>query len=553
MTLDAAPAAPKRGQAPPPVVAGRPTGAAAAPRAPVTTRAARPAGYAPTHRVRRAAAQGDKFAYLPRRQWLLTVGSLAAMPPLVWSQWHLGAADPRLWLVVPFLLLSPALTLISGITDGLTPGFDRDRHRRLVAGWRPDRHPSVDVMLPTCGEPLPLLRRTWTAVAALRSAYPGPVAVSVLDDSARPEVAALARAHGFRCHVRPHRGWFKKSGNLYHGICNSSGDYIVILDADFVPRPEFLRETLPYFDAEPDLGILQTPQHFRDRPDQTWVERGAASVQEHFYRAIQVARDRWGAVICCGTNAVYRRTAIEANGGISLIAHSEDIHTGLDLQRLGWRTRYLPVILAVGLCPDTVASFFKQQYRWCMGTLSLVRSASFWRTRTGGMARLCYLSGLLYYVETALMVVVAPVVGILMCTALADTVRWWHLVFVAPSLLYSFVVLPLWHRGRYGLETWSTRLVYGWAHLWALWDNLRDQEMGWTPSGAGRGAGGVGRFWAGVLLWSVPTALAWLGLASWRMARWDTHAFIAMFVLAAFYAVTVARVLVPVREVSDDA
>ena len=58
---------------------------------------------------------------------------------------------------------------------------------------------------------------------------------------------------------------------------------------------------------------------------------------------------------------------------MSLTEHSEDLHTGFDLHRMGWRLRYLPVALSTGICPDNIVAFLNQQYRWCSGTMSLLR------------------------------------------------------------------------------------------------------------------------------------------------------------------------------------
>ncbi len=87
--------------------------------------------------------------------------------------------------------------------------------------------------------------------------------------------------------------------------------------------------------AYPDAGIVQTPQFFRVVDQQTWVERGAGAVQELFYRSIQSARSNKGGAICVGSCALYRRTALQHNEGMSLAEHSEDMRTGFDLQRIG--------------------------------------------------------------------------------------------------------------------------------------------------------------------------------------------------------------------------
>jgi cellulose synthase (UDP-forming) len=49
--------------------------------------------------------------------------------------------------------------------------------------------------------------------------------------------------------------------------------------------------------AEPRLGIVQSPQHFRVLSGQNWIERGAGAVQELFYRNVQVSRQYFGAAI----------------------------------------------------------------------------------------------------------------------------------------------------------------------------------------------------------------------------------------------------------------
>src|SRR6202034_2742150 len=102
----------------------------------------------------------------------------------------------------------------------------------------------------------------WTTVALLRKQYRGQVTPYVLDDSASPEIKAMARQFGFAYATRPNRGWFKKSGNLLYGCGISEGDSILLLDADFAPRPVLLDETLPYFDMTPELGIVEPPQFF---------------------------------------------------------------------------------------------------------------------------------------------------------------------------------------------------------------------------------------------------------------------------------------------------
>lgn len=291
--------------------------------------------------------------------------------------------------------------------------------------------------------------------------YPGVVTAYVLDDADSPEVAAMADDFGFAYGSRPNRGWFKKAGNLLFGFHRSSGEYILILDADFAPRPDLLNELLPYLETDPKVGIVQSPQYFRLLDQQNWIERGAGAVQELFYRSVQVSRQRRNGAICVGTCAVYRRAALSQNGGPTLIEHSEDVHTGFDLRRLGWDLRYVPVALAAGLCPDTVSTFQTQQYRWCSGSMSLLSSRKFWKTKLKLRTRMCYLSGFFYYIHTALFTFVAPLIPVTLLLTMPEMLRLENMRLIFPSLIYTALIFPMWHNCPYRLEAWAARMMQG--------------------------------------------------------------------------------------------
>ena len=335
---------------------------------------------------------------------------------------------------------------------------------------------------------------------------------------------ALARQFGFAYAVRPNRGWYKKSGNLKYGFEISDGDFILLLDADFAPRRDLLDETLPYFALFPEVGIVQTPQYFHVVDEQTWVERGAGAIQELFYRSIQATRARKEGAICVGSCAVYRRTALAQNDGMSLAEHSEDLHTGFDLYRLGWRLRYLPIALSTGNCPDNVMAFLDQQYRWCSGTMSLMRDGKFWRTRLPMYSRLCYLAGLAGYAYTAVFTFIAPALAIGMLLFAPDFLLFKNMIFVAPVLFYAGVIYPMWHRSPYRLEAWSVRVLSGWAHVFALWDMLRGRLRGWQPSGTGaKRQDGRRRLWVCLIGWCFATSALWATLGLWRMMTMDAY------------------------------
>ena len=468
-----------------------------------------------------APTDDETTRYVDPNLALIIRTSLASFGALLISQARFVFITPLLtWVFLPFVAFTTFYYLISLCVNAGNRGFDLEAHRQLVRSWWPTRYPSLDVFLPVCGEPIAILHNTWTHVFELARAYPGTATTYVLDDAANAQVRVMAADFGFTYLVRPYRGWMKKAGNLRYGFGCSAGEFILILDADFAPRADLPGQMLPYLAADPSLGIVQSPQYFRTTARMSWIERGAGAVQELFYRLVQVSRDRHNGAICVGSCAIYRRAALAANGGTTLIEHSEDVHTGFDLRRAGWGLRYLPIPLAAGLCPSDPDSFLVQQYRWCAGSMSLLGSRKFWATRMRLRTRCCYLSGFCYYVHTALFTFAAPAIPLVMLIALPERVRLANYLFIAPSMIYNLVVFPAWHRCRFGPEALMAKLLYGWAHLFALWDIARRRRMGWQATGGGKRKAGTRRIWVGLSVWNGGTGLAWVALAAWRMTHY---------------------------------
>ena len=290
-------------------------------------------------------------------------------------------------------------------------------------------------------------------MSELIAGYAGVAEAYVLDDGPSDEARSMSESFGFSYLRRPDLRAYKKSGNLRYAFARTDGEYLVILDADFAPRSDFLAETLPYMD-DPAIAIVQTPQFFRESTAQTWIENSAGAIQEVFYRSIQVARDRFGAAICVGTSAVYRRAALEPQGGPTLIPYAEDVHTGLDVRRAGWKVVYLPIVLSTGICPDNLDAFVRQQYRWCTGNAGVVFSRRLWSVTMTIPGRLTYVSGFFYYAYTALLTFFGPIIPIVMLAFLPGQVRLRNFIILLPAMLTGFVLYPLWHHASYGPSVW---------------------------------------------------------------------------------------------------
>jgi cellulose synthase (UDP-forming) len=250
--------------------------------------------------------------------------------------------------------------------------FDRARVKALGLEDSPQDWPIlldgrevvVDVFIPVYGEDVAVIRRT--AVAAM--AIHGKHRTFVLDDGRSDEVRAMAAEVGCG-YIRRLSSGGAKAGNINHALSIVSSEYFCVFDADFVPRPEFLVETVPFF-VDRTVAFVQTPQAYGNLHN--LISRGAGYMQTVFYKFVQSGRNHFNAAFCVGTNVIYRRAAVDDVGGIYTDSKSEDVWTSLMLHERGWRTIYIPQTLAVGDAPETIEAYTKQQLRWATGGFEIM-------------------------------------------------------------------------------------------------------------------------------------------------------------------------------------
>jgi len=484
----------------------------------------------------------EKYSYVDRNLPYLTITLAVSASCLIYSQLRFELHDP---VALPFMVFTVTYILYQAISLPVNftgRGFDLAAHQARVQNWCPARYPSVDIYLPICGEPIDMLRNTWTAVFELIAGYPGLAQAYVLDDGPSDEARSVSESFGFHYIRRPNLREYKKSGNLRYAFARTRGEFLVILDADFAPRSDFLAETLPYLD-DPAIAIVQTPQFFRESPAQTWIENSAGAIQEVFYRSIQVSRDRFDAAICVGTSAVYRRAALQPEGGPTLIPYAEDVHTGLDVRKAGWSMVYLPIVLSTGICPNNFDAFVRQQYRWCTGNAGIVFSRRLWTTPMSIPARLTYISGFFYYAYTGLLTFFGPILPIVLLALLPGQVRLRNFVVLGPAIFAGFVLYPLWHHSTYGPSVWPLGIARGWAHVFSIWDSATGKTMSWHPSRTPGSA--LRRFRIWVTAWSGGTALLWAVLAIWRTVTAGSAQFAVLVFFAMLNLAVVSRVIFP--------
>ncbi|NEO79241.1 MAG: glycosyltransferase [Moorea sp. SIO4G3] len=228
-------------------------------------------------------------------------------------------------------------------------------------------NPSVDILIPTYNEPCFILKRTIMGCQGIDYDNKN---VYLLDDTKRQNVKELAAELGCNYITRPDNS-YAKAGNLNHAIPKTSGDLIVLFDADFVPTKNFLTRTVGFF-KNSNVGLVQTPQSFYN-PDPIAYNLGLEDVllpeEEVFYRQVQPIRDGAGGVVCAGTSFVVKRDIIEAAGGFVTDSLTEDYFTGIRIAAMGYQVIYLDEKLSAGLAAENIAAHVAQRLRWAQGTL----------------------------------------------------------------------------------------------------------------------------------------------------------------------------------------
>lgn len=261
--------------------------------------------------------------------------------------------------------------------------------------------PSIDVIIPTYGEPIYILKRTLAAVISLKYEA-GKKEIYVCDDGKRSEVKQLCEDYGVHFVVRADNT-DAKSGNINHILQFAQGELMVVFDADMMPKTNFLLKMVPYFFDE-SVGFVQAPQTFYN-PDifQKVFSNQLPSEQDFFMRDIQPKRASLNSAIHVGTNAIFRRRCIDEIGGYPTFSITEDIAVGVMIEAKGYKGIYVNEALVLGLNPTNLKDFLGQRNRWCRGNLQLLKyknPLTMKGLRLG--QRLVYFDGICYWYTSLL-------------------------------------------------------------------------------------------------------------------------------------------------------
>lgn len=350
----------------------------------------------------------------------LVLGTAITLRYLIWrGLYTLSATDIFSFFAIWLLFLAEIYAGITSILGCIVNVFPLNRPSLSLNDISAEALPTVDVMIPTYNESAEILEVTIRAAHVME--YPAnKVQIHLLDDggtdqkvnqkNASAAKAALERRNtlkalcdklGVTYHTRE-RNLYAKAGNVNSAIQNTSGELIVILDADHVPTSDFLSRTVPWMVKNEKVFLVQTP-HFMANPDP--VERNYFSAfsrmpseNDMFYGTIQKGLDYWSSSFFCGSAALLRRAHLDLVGGISGDSITEDAETALDLHKMGYESVYVDRPMVSGLAPETFDAFIQQRMRWAQGmTQILLLKKPFMAEGLSWYQRVGYMSSIMFW------------------------------------------------------------------------------------------------------------------------------------------------------------
>jgi len=221
----------------------------------------------------------------------------------------------------------------------------------------------------------------------------------LLDEGNDPEAIAICKQYGVKhysrhgkIHYNTDEGTFArktKGGNhnaWYHEV-GYAYDYVAQIDTDFIVHPQFLNRTLGFF-KDPTIAFVGTPQVYGNTAN-SLIARGASQQTLNFYGPLLRGMDGMDTSMLIGANHVVRVAALKSVDYYS--AHiTEDLLTGMKLHAKGWKSLYVPHMLAIGEGPTTWKAYFNQQNRWAYGCMHILFNYSPRLTRGMSLRRAIY-------------------------------------------------------------------------------------------------------------------------------------------------------------------
>lgn len=353
----------------------------------------------------------------------------------------------------------------------------------------------VGVFITVCGEPADIIEETILAAKAMD--YPA-FNIYILNDGLVAqrdnwrEAETLATKHAVTCITRQKPGG-AKAGNINNALRATKEPFVLILDADHIPKPHLLKRMMGYF-GDDRVGFVQSPQYYKNH-DLNIVTGGAWEQQALFFGAICKGKDGTNSTFMCGTNMVLRRIMLDQVGGMAEESIAEDFLTSLFVHSKQWRSVYVDEVLAEGLSPEDFLSYYKQQFRWARGSLEVaLKHNVIFRKGLSISQRVQYLSSSSFYLSGVIVALNAILPIIFFFTGLKPLeigTMTLALVFL-PYIFLILYTIQLTSNFSYTFRALCFTIGSFPIHLQALWQIIIGKSSGFVVTSKSKLSGSYG-------------------------------------------------------------
>ena len=327
--------------------------------------------------------------------------------------------------------------------------------------------PVVTIQLPIFNERY-VVERLITSVCSID--YPRELLeIQILDDSTddtghiAKSVVSEMKDRGFDIvyiHRQNRTGY--KAGALKEGLETAKGELVGIFDADFIPNPSFLKDTIPYF-SDPKVGMLQTRWGHINSDYSLLTRAQSMGIDGHF--GVEQASRAWSGFFMNfnGTAGIWRKKTIEDAGGWQADTLTEDLDLSYRAQLKGWKLSFAPDVVCPAEVPVTINAFKSQQHRWAKGSIQTAKKnlGNLFRADVSLLIKIqAFLHLTHYMVHPMMLLVVLTSIPMLYTQWFFDHLTYPVMIFtllclatLGPSSMYIFSQRILY-------SDWKTRIKY---------------------------------------------------------------------------------------------
>lgn len=243
----------------------------------------------------------------------------------------------------------------------------------LLPNFKPKRkkmrsQPFVSILVPAYNEPPTILMQTLDALSRIK--YDN-FEVLIIDNNTKDasvwkpvEVFAKTLGEKFKFfHVDPLSGFKAGALNYLLERLDPKSEYSVVIDADYLIRPDFLSIALPYF-SDKKIALVQFPQKYRNCNEKN---QPIADEYRHFFGIYMNMANHLDCVPSTGTISVYKSKVLKELGGFRGEALTEDADLGLRIYGAGYKGIYVDRSVGYGLMPYDLEAYKRQKWRWAFG------------------------------------------------------------------------------------------------------------------------------------------------------------------------------------------